>query len=81
MLKVHHLNKSRSQRVLWALEELGVPYELVRYQREKTMLAPEALKKCIRWENPRCWKMTDALLPSPGRSLNTCRKTTIRRER
>lgn len=45
MLKVHHLNKSRSQRVLWALEELGVPYELVRYQREKTMLAPEALKK------------------------------------
>lgn len=45
MLKVHHLNKSRSQRVLWALEELGVPYELVRYQREKNMLAPEALKK------------------------------------
>lgn len=45
MLKVHHLNKSRSQRVLWALEELGVPYELVRYQREKTMLAPEAMKK------------------------------------
>jgi len=45
MLKVHHLNKSRSQRVLWALEELGVPYEIVRYQREKTMMAPEALKK------------------------------------
>lgn len=45
MLKVHHLNKSRSQRVLWALEELGVPYEIVRYQREKTMMAPDALKK------------------------------------
>ncbi|WP_318372926.1 glutathione S-transferase [Enterobacter sp.] len=45
MLKVHHLNKSRSQRVLWALEELGVPYEIVRYQREKTMMAPEALKQ------------------------------------
>lgn len=45
MLKVHHLNQSRSQRVLWALEELEQPYELVRYQREKTMLAPAALKK------------------------------------
>ena len=31
MLTVHHLNKSRSQRILWALEELGVPYNIVRY--------------------------------------------------
>jgi hypothetical protein len=31
MLTVHHLNNSRSQRVLWLLEELGVPYEIVRY--------------------------------------------------
>ncbi len=45
MLTVHHLNQSRSQRVLWALEELGVPYQIVRYQREKSMLAPESLKK------------------------------------
>jgi len=45
MLTVHHLNQSRSQRVLWALEELGVPYQIVRYQREKTMLAPASLKK------------------------------------
>ncbi len=45
MLKVHHLNQSRSQRVLWALEELNQPYEIVRYEREKTMLAPESLKK------------------------------------
>lgn len=45
MLTVHHLNQSRSQRILWALEELGVPYQIVRYQREKTMLAPESLKK------------------------------------
>jgi glutathione S-transferase len=44
MLTVHHLNNSRSQRVLWLLEELGVPYEVVRYQRDaKTMLAPPAL--------------------------------------
>ncbi|NDO81755.1 glutathione S-transferase [Citrobacter sp. NCU1] len=45
MLTVHHLNQSRSQRVLWALEELSLPYQIVRYQREKTMLAPQALKK------------------------------------
>ena len=45
MLRVHHLNQSRSQRVLWALEELQQLYQIVRYQREKTMLAPEALKK------------------------------------
>lgn len=45
MLTVHHLNQSRSQRILWALEELNLPYTLVRYQRESTMLAPEALKQ------------------------------------
>jgi glutathione S-transferase len=44
MLVVHHLNNSRSQRVLWLLEELGVAYEVKRYQRDaKTMLAPPAL--------------------------------------
>jgi glutathione S-transferase len=46
MIRVHHLNNSRSQRVLWLLEELEVPYEIVRYQRDaKTMLAPESLKR------------------------------------
>ena len=46
MIRVHHLNNSRSQRVLWLLEELSVPYEIVRYQRNKaTMLAPEELKR------------------------------------
>lgn len=45
MLVVHHLNNSRSQRVLWLLEELGVPYEIKHYQRDaKTMLAPPELK-------------------------------------
>lgn len=45
MITVHHLNDSRSQRVLWLLEEMGVPYEVKRYQRDaKTMLAPPALK-------------------------------------
>lgn len=46
MIVVHHLNNSRSQRVLWLLEELGVPYEVKRYERDaKTMLAPPELKK------------------------------------
>ncbi|MGE5180941.1 MAG: glutathione S-transferase family protein [Acidobacteriota bacterium] len=46
MLTVHHLNNSRSQRVLWLLEELGNPYEIVKYERDpKTSLAPEALQK------------------------------------
>jgi glutathione S-transferase len=46
MIEVHHLNNSRSQRVLWLLEELGVPYEIKAHQRDATtMLAPEALKK------------------------------------
>ncbi|HTZ69617.1 MAG TPA: glutathione S-transferase [Acetobacteraceae bacterium] len=45
MLTVHHLNNSRSQRVLWLLEELGVPYEIRHYQRDaKTMLAPPELR-------------------------------------
>jgi glutathione S-transferase len=44
MLIVHHLNNSRSQRVLWLLEELGVAYEIVRYQRQPDMLAPAELR-------------------------------------
>lgn len=46
MLTVHHLNNSRSQRVLWLLEELAVPYEIVKYERDpKTSLAPPELRK------------------------------------
>ena len=44
MLTVHHLNNSRSQRVLWLLEELGVPYEIIRYQRQPDMRAPAELR-------------------------------------
>ena len=46
MITVHHLNESRSRRVLWLLEELQMPYHLVNHQRdEKTHLAPASLKK------------------------------------
>ena len=45
MLTVHHLDNSRSQRVLWLLEELGVPYEIAFYKRDpETMLAPRELR-------------------------------------
>ena len=45
MITVHHLNNSRSQRVLWLLEELGLEYEVKRYQRDRqTMLAPPELR-------------------------------------
>ena len=46
MITVHHLNNSRSQRVLWLLEELGLPYEVKRYERDaRTMLAPPSLRE------------------------------------
>ncbi|MGH8176482.1 MAG: glutathione S-transferase [Steroidobacter sp.] len=46
MIVVHHLNNSRSQRVLWLLEELGLPYEIKRYERDaRTMLAPASLRQ------------------------------------
>ena len=46
MIVVHHLNNSRSQRVLWLLEELGLDYEIRRYQRDpKTLLAPPELRE------------------------------------
>lgn len=45
MITVHHLDNSRSQRILWLLEELGLPYEVKRYQRDpQTLLAPPELR-------------------------------------
>ncbi|WP_201589334.1 glutathione S-transferase family protein [Psychrobacter fozii] len=45
MIRLHHLNQSRSLRILWLLEELGEPYEIVSHQRDaKTHLAPDSLK-------------------------------------
>jgi glutathione S-transferase len=46
MIVVHHLENSRSQRILWLLEELALPYEVRRYERDrKTMLAPPELRR------------------------------------
>lgn len=46
MIRIHHLNNSRSQRILWLLEELGLDYEIVPYFRDKeTNLAPDSLKE------------------------------------
>lgn len=51
MIIVHHLNHSRSQRILWFLEELGVPYQVQRYERDpNTTPAPPALKRSTRWQ-------------------------------
>ena len=44
MIIVHHLNDSRSQRILWLMEELGLPYEIKQYKRLDTRLAPPELK-------------------------------------
>ena len=44
MITVHHLENSRSQRVLWMLEELGLDYEVKLYKREPTMQAPASLR-------------------------------------
>ena len=45
MIKLHHLNKSRSKRIIWLLEELDVDYEIVAYQRNsETFLAPDELQ-------------------------------------
>ena len=45
MLTIHHLEKSQSERIIWLCEELGLPYELKRYQRDPvTILAPPAFK-------------------------------------
>ncbi|MCK5910037.1 MAG: glutathione S-transferase [Caulobacter sp.] len=46
MIIVHHLEKSRSQRIVWLLEELGIPYEIEHYKRDpNTMLAPDSLRR------------------------------------
>ena len=48
MLTVHHLGISQSERIVWLCEELALPYQLVRYERDKvTRLAPPEYRRCI----------------------------------
>jgi glutathione S-transferase len=59
MIIVHHLDDSRSQRIFWLLEELGVPYQIKQHMRDpQTRLAPPALKQFIRSANRRSLKTT-----------------------
>ena len=71
MLTVHHLNNSRSQRVLWLLEELGVPYEIVRYQRQPDMRAPAELRAIHPLGKSPVITTTATPSRSPARSSNT----------
>ena len=72
MIVVHHLNNSRSQRVLWLLEELGLAYDIKRYQRDKkTMLAPPELRKVHPLGKSPVLTDGDLTLPSRVPSLNT----------
>jgi glutathione S-transferase len=77
MLTVHHLNQSRSHRVIWALEELGLPYEIVHYQREKNMLAPEALKKVHPLGKSPVIEDNGLILRSLAPFWSICRKPTM----
>ena len=71
-LTVHHLDNSRSQRVLWLLEELGLPYEIVHYRRDpKTMLAPPSLRQVHALGNRRSSPTATRRSPSRGRSSST----------
>ena len=45
MITIYHLNQSRSERIIWLMEELGLPYRLEKYQRGPDMLAPLSLKR------------------------------------
>ena len=69
MLVVHHLNDSRSQRILWLLEELGLPYEVRRYERNaKTMLAPPELRRVHPLGK-------SPMIEDDGRGFNDCGRT------
>ena len=68
MIKIHHLNNSRSHRVLWLLEELNAEYEIIKYQRDKlTNLAPKELKdihSCLLYTSPSPRDVEESRMPS-----------------
>ncbi len=67
MIVVHHLNNSRSQRVLWLLEELAIPYRIEKYQRDpKTNLAPPELRAIHPLGKSPVMQDGDLILPESG---------------
>jgi hypothetical protein len=77
MITVHHLNNSRSQRVLWLLEELGVPYEIKKYQRDaKTMLAPPELARVHPLGKSPVVTDDGVTVAESGRSSSICSRST-----
>ena len=70
MITLYHLNKSRSKRIIWLLEELGVEYQIEAFQRDKeTSLAPEALKAIHPLGKSPVIKDDDLVAATHGRSF------------
>ena len=77
MIIVHHLNNSRSQRVLWLLEELGLEYQIKPYKRDaKTMLAPgnSGTAMVSRWEHSAAAMRSRYILAGHARALTPPRR-------
>ena len=67
MIEVCHLNNSRSQRILWLLEELEAPYKIIQYARDsKTMLAPGSLSAIHPLGKSPVIRDGDIVLPESG---------------
>ena len=64
-ITVHHLNNSRSRRILWLLEELGADYELVTYQRDAETVRPNS-SRFIRWASRRLSRMATPAISESG---------------
>lgn len=72
MLKIHHLNQSRSERTVWLAEELGLDYELVRHQRDpQTFRSPPSLCSCRRWASRRSSRTMARRFANRAPSSNT----------
>lgn len=72
MIVLHHLNKSRSQRIIWLLEELGLPYQIKAYQRDATsFLAPPSSRPSTPSASHPSSSSTAAYWPNPAPSPST----------
>ena len=79
MITLHHLNKSRSKRIIWLLEELDLPYDIVAYQRvTETNLAPDSLKAVHPLGKSPVIETQGKQLPSLGQSLSISQQSKVR---